>query len=151
MPALVVLRVEGEAVNKLIIDPESEMNKSSWMKALMRAKMQDTDMTGYMGFEVRGNSFPHVPSECLTTRPSNVDQVATKKKWVRFEQRYFVVGPGRLEMYANEDAVNIDNFISIVPLEACEILDNPKKKRPDAPLSFRLNVDLKAARSATIN
>eukprot|EP01048_Picozoa_sp_COSAG05_P030207 COSAG05_NODE_10365_length_569_cov_1.195745_1_plen_117_part_00 len=79
----------------------------------------------------------------LKTRFSDMclSQIAKRKKWRHFVQRWFVVGPGRLEMYANEASVNLDDFISIVPLESCEILDNPKKKRSDAPLSFRINVN----------
>ena len=45
-------RVEGEAVSKLVIDPGTDVNKRKWMKMLLRAKMQDTDMTGPMGCEV---------------------------------------------------------------------------------------------------
>ena len=74
-------------------------------------------------------------------------QVKAKTKWRRFEARWFVVGPGRLEMYANEASVSLDDFISIVPLESCEILDNPKTKRPDAPLSFRINVNNRGAKA----
>lgn len=46
-------RVEGEAVNKLILDAQTEEEKSHWMDTLGRAKYQDAPMQGSMRFEVR--------------------------------------------------------------------------------------------------
>jgi|EP01046_Picozoa_sp_COSAG06_P008685 hypothetical protein len=78
------------------------------------------------------------------------------KKWTKFEERWFVAAPGRLEMYPNQAAVETDDYISIIPLcgwgtdeesgdpvlePLCEILENPKTQRADAPNCFRLNID----------
>ena len=114
-------RVIGDEVTKIIVNPETVVEKERWMEIFLRAKMGEADRSGYLGHEI--------------VHP-------TMKKWTRFENRWFVAGPGRLEMYAREEDIAIDNFISIIPLEACEILDNPKTKRQDAPLAFRINVNV---------
>lgn len=53
-------RVEGEAVNKLILDAETEAGKNHWMDTLGRAKYQDAPMEGSMRFEVRDTHLERV-------------------------------------------------------------------------------------------
>jgi hypothetical protein len=77
------------------------------------------------------------------------------KKWTKFEDRWFVADKGRLEMYQSQDAASSDDYMSIIPLcgwgtdeesgspalmPTCDILENPKTKRADAPNCFRINV-----------
>ncbi len=45
-------RIEGEAINKLILDAETEEMKKKWMDTLVAAKLQDAPMEGPMRFEV---------------------------------------------------------------------------------------------------
>ena len=45
-------RIEGEAINKLILDAETEDMKKKWMDTLVAAKLQDAPMEGPMRFEV---------------------------------------------------------------------------------------------------
>ena len=86
-----------------------------------------------------------------------VPQIPHKmKKWTKFEDRWFVAAPGRLEMFPSKEAVETDDYISIIHLSnwqspdgessekvlmaCCEFLPNPKTKRQDAPNCFRVNV-----------
>ena len=46
-------RVEGDAVNKLILDAQTAEDKKQWMDTLNAAKFQDAPMNGPMRFEVR--------------------------------------------------------------------------------------------------
>ena len=46
-----------------------------------------------------------------------VPQIPHKmKKWTKFEDRWFVAAPGRLEMFPSKEAVETDDYISIIPL-----------------------------------
>lgn len=112
-------RVIGDEVRKLILDPETATKKAQWMDIFLGAKMEDADRAGYLGQEMVNPKM---------------------NKWTRFEKRWVVVDSGRVEVYKSASHATEGKFLTIIPLQYCTILDDPKTKRKDAPNAFRINV-----------
>eukprot|EP01052_Picozoa_sp_SAG31_P001167 SAG31_NODE_38_length_31498_cov_41.930539_20_plen_118_part_00 len=110
----------GDEVTKLIVNPETVVEKERWMEIFLRAKMGEADRSGYLGHEI--------------VHPLGM------KKWTRFENRWFVVDDGRIEIYKTASHSTEGKFLTIIPLQFCSVVEETKSKRPGAPHCFRINV-----------
>eukprot|EP01043_Picozoa_sp_COSAG02_P100701 COSAG02_NODE_36787_length_450_cov_1.068376_1_plen_92_part_10 len=57
---------------------------------------------------------------------------------VGWELQYIKVHGRRLELYPDEGAVDLDDFVCKIPLDICEM--NVKDRRDDRPTAFCINI-----------
>ena len=57
-----------------------------------------------------------------------------------WQKRWFVLGPGKLEMFYSPEATSDDDRIYLMPLSVIRIVAQPKTVRPEAPYAFRISV-----------